>query len=101
MLSFYIKFWTERQMGTGKTRAITERDHFPPPAHCLRAGYAHRMENGLVRIAPDKIVSMDRWTDGQTDMKTAYAQLHIQTNMSKFQRSTCKNVGVKLWITMI
>ena len=32
------------------------------------------MENGLVRVAPDKIVSMDR----QTDMKIAYAQLHIR-----------------------
>ena len=36
----------------------------PPPAHCHRAGFGHRMENGLVRVAPDKIVSMDRWTDG-------------------------------------
>ena len=28
----------------------------------------------------DKIVSTDRPTDGQTDMKIAYAQLHIHTN---------------------
>ena len=35
-------------------------------------------------------------------MKIAYAELHIQTNiMCKFQGSTCKNVGVMLWITMI
>ena len=31
------------------TRAITERDHTPPPAHCHRAGFGHRMENGSVR----------------------------------------------------
>ena len=50
------------------------------------------------RKAPDKIVSTDR----RTDMKIAYAQLHINTNiMCKFQSSTCKNVGVMLWITMI
>ena len=74
----------------------------PPPAHCHRAGFRHRMENGLVRVAPGKILSTDRWTDGQTDMKIAYAQLHIHTNiMCKFQSSTCKNVGVMLWITMI
>ena len=74
----------------------------PPPAHCHTAGFGHRMENGLVRVAPDKIVSKYRWTDGQTDTKIAYAQLHIQTNiMYKFQSSTCKNVGVMLWITMI
>ena len=70
----------------------------PPPAHCHRASFSHRMENGLARVAPDKIV----FTDGQTDMKIAYAQLHIHTNiMCKFQGSTCKNVGVMLWITMI
>ena len=50
-------------------------------------------------------------TDGRTDnletndsmvMKIAYAQLHIHTNNTcKFHRSTCKNVGVMLWITMI
>ena len=80
-----------------KTRAITERDHTPPPAHCHRAGFGHRMENGLVRVAPDQIVTSDR----QTDMKIAYAQLHIQTNMCKFQSSTCKNVPVMLWILMI
>ena len=39
----------------------------PPPAHCHRAGFGHRMENGLVKVAPDKIVSTDRRTDGQTD----------------------------------
>ena len=73
-----------------------------PPAHCHRAGFGHRMENGLVRVAPDKTVSTDRWTDGQTHKKTAYAQLHIHTNiMCKFLGSTCKNVGVMLWITMI
>ena len=51
----------------------------PPPAHCLRAGFGHRKENGLVKVAPDKIVSTDRWTARQTDMKIAYAQLRIQT----------------------
>ena len=70
---------------------------YPPPAHCHRAGFGHRMENGLVRVAQDKIVSTDRQS-----WKIAYAQLHIQTNiMCKFQNSTCKNVGVMLWITMI
>ena len=29
-----------------KTRAITKRDHTPPPANCHRAGFGHRMENG-------------------------------------------------------
>ena len=54
------------------------------------------------RKAPDKIVSTDRRTDKQTDMEIAYAQLHIHTNiMCKFQSSTCKNVGVMLWTTMI
>ena len=44
----------------------------------------------------------DRRPDRQRDMKIAYAQLHIHTNvMCKFQSSTCKNVGVMLWITMI
>ena len=47
--------------------------------------------DGLVRVAPDKIVSMDRQTDGQTNKKIAYAELHIHTNiMDKFQSSTCK-----------
>ena len=74
----------------------------PPPAHCHRAGFGNRMENGLVRVALNKIVSKDRWTDRQTEIKIAYAQLHIHTNiMCKFQSSTCKNVGVMLWITMI
>ena len=78
----------------------------PPPAHCHRAGFGHRMENGLVRVTPDKIVSTDRWRvrqrDGQTDIKIAYAQLHTHTNiMCKFHGSTCINVGVMLWITMI
>ena len=66
----------------------------PPSAHCHRAGFGHRMENGLVRVAPHKLVSTDRRTDRQTDMEIAYAQLYIQTNiMCKFQRSICKNVG--------
>ena len=65
----------------------------PPTAHCHRAGFGHRMENGLVRVAPHKIVSTDRWTDRQSDMKIAYARLYISTNiMCKFLRSTCKNV---------
>ena len=77
------------------TRAITEHDHTPPPAYCHRAGFGHRMENGLVRVATDKIVSTDRRMDRYTDMKIAYAQFHIHTNiMCKFQSSTCKNVGV-------
>ena len=60
----------------------------PPTPH-----FSHRMENGLVRVALDKIVSTDRWADGKTDMKIAYAQLHTHTNiMCKFQRSTWKNV---------
>ena len=45
-----------------KTRAITESDHTPPPAHCHRAGFGHKIENGLVRVAPDKLVSTDRRT---------------------------------------
>ena len=54
------------------------------------------------RKAPDKTVSTDRRTETQTDMKIAYAQTYIHTNiMCKFQISTCKNVGVMLWITMI
>ena len=70
------------------TLAITEHDHTPPPLHCYRAGFGHRMENGLVRV--------------EMDMKIAYAQLHIHTNiMCKCKISTCKNVGVMLWITMI
>ena len=32
----------------------------PPPAHCHRAGFGHRIENDSVRVAPDKIVSRDR-----------------------------------------
>ena len=36
----------------------------PPPVNCHRAGFGHRMENGLVRVAPDKIVFMDRRMDG-------------------------------------
>ena len=42
----------------------------PPPGHCHRAGFGHRMENGLVRVAPDKLCPQ---TDGRMDMKTAYA----------------------------
>ena len=48
------------------TRVITERDH-TPTAHCHRAGFGHRIEIGLVRVAPHKIVSTDRRTDGRTD----------------------------------
>ena len=74
----------------------------PPPAHCHRADFGHRMENSLVRVAPEKIVSTDRLTDGETDMEIEYTQLHIHTNITcKFQSSTCKKVGVMLWITMI
>ena len=52
--------------------------------------------------APNKIVSTDRLRDRHTDMKIAYAQLYIHTNiMCKFQSSTYKNVGLMLWITMI
>ena len=39
------------------------------------------MENGLVRVPPNKIVSTDRWMDRQTDIKIEYAKLHIQTNI--------------------
>ena len=86
----------KRIVGTEITRALTERDH--TPYQRIVIGLGHRMENGLVRVALDKIVSMDRWSD----MKIAYAQLHKHTNiMCKFQSSTCKNVGVMLWITMI
>ena len=36
------------------------------------------------------------------DMEIAYAKLHKHTNiMCKFQSSTCKNVGVIIWKTMI
>ena len=68
-----------------------------PPVHCHRAGFGHRMQNGLVREAMDEIVSTDRRTDGHENR--ICTKLHIQTNiMCKFQSSTCKNVGVMLWI---
>ena len=46
-----------------QTRAITKRDHTPPPpptpVHCHRAGFGHRMENGLVRVEnTDKMLAM-------------------------------------------
>ena len=47
-------------------------------------------------------ICVHRQTDGQTDIKIAHAQLHIHTNIiCNFESSTCKNVGVMLWITMI
>ena len=82
-----------------KTRAITERDHIPPPANCHRAGFGLRMENGLVgvHVAPNKSVYTDRWMDGQTNMKIAYAQLYMYTNiMYRFHSNTYKTVGEKL-----
>ena len=57
----------------------------PPPAH-----FGQRMEDGLVRVALDKIVSMDRRTDRQTDMKIAYAQLHIHTLCVNFRAVLAK-----------
>ena len=41
------------------TRAMTEQYHTPPSAHCHRAGFGHRMENGLVRVEnTDKILAI-------------------------------------------
>ena len=48
----------------------------PPPAHCHTAGFGRRIENGLVRVAPDKIVSLDRHTDGQP-WRFQYTPLHF------------------------
>ena len=79
------------------------------------------MENGLVRVEnTDKMLAILKGlgynnsvkftrrkgdnlvTNDHMVMKIAYAQFHIYTNiMCKFQSSTCKNVGVMLWITMI
>ena len=43
------------------------------PEILRRSGFGHRMENGLVKVAQDKIVSTYRQTNGQTNMKIAYA----------------------------
>ena len=75
-----IHFWQSTAQ-TRKRELLLNVIIPPPPAHCHRAGFGHRIENGLVRVAPNKIVPTDR----QTDMKIAYAQLHIYTNiMYKF-----------------
>ena len=46
--------------------------------HCHRAGFGHRIENGLVRVAPGKIVSTNRWTDGHENCicTTSYTHKH-------------------------
>ena len=79
------------------------------------------MENGFVRVEnTDKMLAILKGlsynnsvkfttergdyleTNDSMVMKMAYAQFHKHTNiMCKFQSSTCKNVGVMLWITMI
>ena len=82
------------------------RSYAPPPpaAHCHRAGFGHRMENGLIRVEnTDKMLALleglgynnsvkfTRWrgdnlvTNDSMVMKVSYAQLHIHSNiMCKF-----------------
>ena len=74
MLKYFADKHTDKQTET--TRAITERDDNPPPpqpAHCHRAGFGYRMQNGLVRVE-------------NTEKTLAVLKVLGYTNSAKFAR---------------